>query len=753
MTETRWTTGACILCAINCGLEIGTEGRRITKVRGDRSHPTSKGYVCEKATRLDYYQNGKDRLTSPLRRRDDGTFEEVDWDTAIAGVARDLAAVRDAHGGEAIFHYGGGAQGNHLVGAYGRATRAVLGSRYTSNALAQEKTGEFWVDGQLYGRARCHTCPDFEHAEVAVFVGKNPWQSHGFPRARAVLREIANDPARTLIVIDPRRSETADLADIHLRVKPAADAYLLIALLRTLLDESLADDVWLAEHAVGLPDLRAELAPFDVEQCCLRSGISREQVRQVAQILGGAGSVSILEDLGIQQGRHSTLCSWLEKLLYLLTGNFGVRGGMNIHSRFAGLGGGRGARRGGSPVGGHRIIGGLIPANVIPDEILTDHPDRFRAMIVESSNPAHSVADSARMREALSALDCVVVIDVAMTETARLAHWVLPAASQYEKWECTFFNLEFPENVFQLRPPVFDPLPGTLPEAEIHARLVRELGGFEGLPIDELRAAAKDGLEAYGMAFFRAGSNPEVMKLAPALLYETMEAALPSGARSTAAVWGLALNCAMTEPDAVRRAGFDGPSPIHQGTALFEAILAHPEGVVFTVDELDATWRRLATDDKKVRLVVPELLDELRGLRCEQERAPAEWPLLLSAGERRSSTANTLYRDPAWRHRDDGGALCVSPEDALALGLSDGGRARITTQGGSAVALVQISDRMQPGHVSLPNGQGLSYPDEEGVSVLTGIPANELTRTEDRDWVAGTPWHKHVPARIEAVPS
>ena len=751
MTETTWTTGACILCAINCGLQIGTEGRRITRVKGDRRHPTSQGYVCEKATRLDHYQNGKDRLTSPLRRRADGTFEQVDWDTAIAGVAADLAAVRDAHGGASIFYYGGGAQGNHLGGAYGRGTRAVLGSRYTSNALAQEKTGEFWVDGQLFGRARCHTCPDFEHAEVAVFWGKNPWQSHGFPRARKVLRDIANDPDRTLIVVDPRRSETADLADVHLRVKPAGDAFLLVALLRTLLDGDLHDAAWLAEHAVGLEALQAELAPFDVETCCERAGVDRAQVEAVARILSTAGSVSILEDLGIQQGRHSTLCSWLEKLLFLLTGNFGNRGGMNIHSRFAGLGGGRGAGRGGSPVGGHRIIGGLIPANVIPEEILTDHPDRFRAMIVESSNPVHSLADSQRMREALRALDCVVVIDVAMTETAREADWVLPASSQFEKWECTFFNLEFPENAFQLRPPVFEPLDGTLPEAEIHARLVDALGGLDGLPLDDLRAAAKQGLDAYGMAFMMAsGGDPRIMKLAPSVLYATMEDALPDGARQAAAVWGLALTCAMSESDSVRRAGFDGPTPIHQGNALFGAILEHPEGVVFTVDEPEATWRRMATDDKRVRLVVPDLLDELRGLRDAAQDADPAWPFVLSAGERRSSTANTLYRDPAWRHRDDGGALCVSPADASALGLEDGGQARITTARGSAVALVQVTDRMQPGHVSLPNGQGLSYPGPDG-DLLTGVAPNELTSLEDRDWLAGTPWHKHVPARVERV--
>ncbi|MEO7331927.1 MAG: molybdopterin-dependent oxidoreductase, partial [Minicystis sp.] len=141
-----WQTTACILCSQNCGLDVALDGRRLTRIRGDRAHPASQGYTCEKALRLDHYQNGKDRLTAPLRRRADGSFEEIDWDTAIREVAAGLAKVRDQHGGESIFYYGGGGQGNHLGGAYSRATRAAVGSVYTSNALAQEKTGEFWVD-------------------------------------------------------------------------------------------------------------------------------------------------------------------------------------------------------------------------------------------------------------------------------------------------------------------------------------------------------------------------------------------------------------------------------------------------------------------------------------------------------------------------------------------------------------------------------------------------------------------------------
>src|SRR3954470_1713895 len=247
-TDEGWKRTACILCECNCGLEVmlgGEGGGHLVKVRGDRAHPSSRGYACEKAQRLDHYQHGRDRVTTPLRRRADGTFEPIDWDTAIREVAARLAAVRDTHGGDAIFYYGGGGQGNHLPGAYATATRRALGSRYRSSALAQEKTGEFWVSDRMFGAS---TRADFEHCEVALFLGKNPWQSHSIPRARVTLKEIAKDPARTLIVVDPRRTETAELADIHLAVKPGTDAFLMAAILGVLVEDELVDRDFLAEH-------------------------------------------------------------------------------------------------------------------------------------------------------------------------------------------------------------------------------------------------------------------------------------------------------------------------------------------------------------------------------------------------------------------------------------------------------------------------------------------------------------------------
>ncbi len=756
----QWQKTACIICALNCGLEVQTDGRRITKIRGDDDHPVSKGYVCEKSQRLDYYQNGADRLSSPMRRRTDGTYEAIDWDTAIAEIAQKFKAIRDRHGGESILYYGGANQGSHLGGTYADSTQKALGVRFRSNALAQEKTGEFWVGGKMLGTG-AHG--DFEHCEVAVFVGKNPWHSHGFARSRVVLREIQKDPNRSLVVIDPRRSETAEMADFHLATKPGTDAWCLAALAAIIVQEGLVAREWIAAHTTGYEQVEPSLRRIDVARYAATCGVDEDLLRRAARRIAGAKSVSMMEDLGVQMNVHSTLNSYLQRLVWLLTGHYGRAGTNNAFVPFlslAKLSKGEGASKTDraktsagkrSPVVGAKIIIGLIPCNVIPEEILTDHPKRYRAMLIECANPVHSLADSQRMRQALRALELSVVVDVAMTETAREADYVLPASSQFEKADATFFNLEFPRNGFQLRHPLFAPLPGTLPEAEIHARLIEALGELSERDYSWLRRAARFGRSAYALAFgWAASRNPRIARYASVVLYRTLGPTLPKGLEPAASLWGIAQFFVRSNPQAAARAGFGG-SAVAAGNRLFEAILGSPSGLIFAESDYEDSWNAVGLPGHRINLHLAELTPELERIDRESLTRDVEYPFILSAGERRSDTSNTLVRDGAWHRKGAFGTLRLSPQDAEQLRCESGDRLRLSTRRGSVEVVAEVTPIMQPGHVSLPNGQGLDYQKPDGSVVRMGVSPNELTDVAHRDFLAGTPWHKHVPARLEKV--
>ena len=766
-TETDdWKKSACIICSINCGLEIKTEGGRITKIKGDKSNPISQGYICEKSQRMDFYQNGADRIDSPKRRKPDGTYENIDWETAIREIAEKFAAIKHRHGGESILYYGGGSQGNHLGGTYADSTIKALGIQYRSNALAQEKTGEGWVQGKMTG-APVHG--DFEHCEVAVFLGKNPWQSHGFARTRVILREIQNDPNRAMIVIDPRRTETAAMADYHLAVKPGTDAWCLSALSAILVQENLIASAWLAEHTTGYEAVEAVMKKINIPRYATICGVDEALLRAAARRIASAKSVSMIEDLGVQMNLHSTLNSYLNRLVWLLTGNYAKPGANNAFAPLLNLSNSsrstskKSSKESSinksaeprkwthSPVTNSKVIMGLIPCNVIPDEVLTAHPKRFRAMFIESANPVHSLADSQRMRETLRALECSVVIDVAMTETARQADYVLPASSQFEKAEATFFNLEFPRNGFQLRHPHLSPRPGTLPEAEIHARLLEAMGELNESNYSFLRAAARMGRTAFGLAFaWKSARDKKVARYAPVVLFRTLGPSLPVNLAPAATLWGISQLYVRAQPAAAKGAGFGGPALLG-GNRLFDAILNSPSGVIFGVSQYSDSWDAVKLPNHKINLNITEMLDELATIDSKLPHHRPDYPYILSAGERRPETSQTSIRNPEWMKKGSFGILRIHPQDAANLGCVEGDWIQVRTPRGIAKAPIELSDDMRPGCVSLPNGHGLDYIRADGTLDRRGVSLNELTNTTDRDPYAGTPWHKYVPVHLERL--
>lgn len=744
-----WRTTACILCPMNCGLQVQVEDGHLTKIRGDKKHPVSRGYHCQKALRLDFYQNGGGRVESPLRRREDGSFEEISWEVAINEVAARLKDLRDTHGGHSLAYYGGGGQGNHLGGAHASTLRAAMDTPYLYSSLAQEKTGGFWVNGRLFGRQTCHPAEDVEHSDFVIFIGTNPWQSHGFPRARTVLKEIARDPERTMVVVDPRRTETAEKADVFLQVRPGADAFLMLAMLGTIVQESLEDQQFLNRRTTGWQDLIIFLETIDVEAFAECSGVEVEGIRRVARGLARAERGCVRTDLGLEHSLHSTLNTYLAKLLSFVTGQFGRKGTINLHSFLAPLighspepsDGGRTTR-----VTGMREISRLYPPNILPAEIDTEHPERIRGLVVDSSNPLLTAADTGAYREAFSKLDLLVVIDVAMTETAQLADYVLPPATQFEKWEATFFNFEFPTNFFHLRPPVVERPAESLTEPEIYHRLATAMGELPtGFPLLRLVAKIDRAFPSSRLFPFALKTalmlRPRWKKYLPTVLHETLGAALPDGAKAAAVVWGACQFFARRHSDAVRRTGLEGRGAA-LGEALFERILASPSGAVISTHTEEEMWSWIRHSNGRIHIPIPEMINEIQALKTEPAVDP-EWPFILQAGERRSFNANTIIRDRRWRRGDDHGALKINPADAGRLGLADGDEAHCESSRGAVEVRVSITDEVPEGVVSLPHGYGMADGD-------SGPGVNELTASDHCDDLAKTPFHKCVPVRIRS---
>ncbi|RZG83581.1 molybdopterin-dependent oxidoreductase [Acinetobacter venetianus] len=750
----RQDVTACILCSRNCGLSVEIENNQFKKIKGDEQHHFSQGYICQKAARLQHYQQHADRLTSPLKRQADGSFTEVSWEQAIQEIADQLVYIRNTYGGTAFASVGGGGQGNHLGAAYGRQLLYAMKSFYAYNSLAQEKTGDFWVNGRLFGSQACHTTEDVEYADYVLFIGTNPFQAHGIPNARDTLKHIKKDPNRTMVVFDPRVTETAKQADIHVQLKPGTDSYLMSAMIAIMLREELYDQAFIQQHTHGFEEVKKAFLAVPVEQYIQKADVSVELIYQIVRDFAKAKSGCVRIDLGIQHTLNTTLNGYLEKLLYLLTGHFGKQGTNNLHTMFVPILTNTDER---NPKYRRTVyhkmfpISGFFPPNILPDEILKAGDQRVRAVFVDSCNPLLTYADTAAYEQAFQSLDLLVVVDVAMTETARLAHYILPAHSQFEKWEFTGFNLEFPKNGFHLRHPLFKPQGNTLPEAEIYTRLLEAMKVIpKQFPILS-KIAEKDSDKTAFLAYFTAlaagfAKNKKQIPFAASIVYRTLGKTLPDEAASTALLLPLCMQYAAQHYKAVKQAGYQG-NRLNLGVKLFQAILKQRSGIVLSQHEYDDVWSLIAYKDKKIRLAIPEMLIELAQLKQQAAKLSDSFPFILLAGERRSYNANQIYRDPAWRKVDAEGRLRMNPHDAADFGVETGHALQCVSEHGNIQVVVELDEGMRQGVVSLPHGYGIRYRDGEPI----GPQLNRLTSTEHCDPLSKTPYHKYVPVRLERL--
>jgi len=648
---------------------------------------------------------------------------------------------------------GGGALGCPTQGAFAFNLLRGMGSQYSYSALAQELTGRYWVDGKTLGNQNLHLTPDLDETDMLLTVGWNPMMSHHTPQARRVLKKFSEDPDKILVVVDPRLSETARIADIHLPIRPGTDALFYRAMISIILKEGWHDQDYIENHVNGFEKIQSWFTDFDAKTALDVCELDYGRVKEICRLFTSRKS-SHHSDLGALMTRHSTLISYLENVLRAVCGRIGVRGG-NIFP--VGLRGGGGRRRESPDEREARswrtvatdfpVIANVYPPNVMPEEILSDHPDRLRAVMVSGCNPLRSYADTSAYEEAFEKLDLLVTVEISMTETAARSHYVLPARSAYESWD-NFLAGDFPKVFMQIRHPVLEPEGEQLEAGEIFLRLADQLGLVPEIPESLFETADSGDRLKFGAALVEyLQSNPKAGSMMPYILGKTLGKKL--GSVQLASSWGLLQNLSPSFHEMAERVGYRaGPG---LGEEIFKAFQEHPEGL--WIGEVDMeTWdhfQAVVTEDGRINLDVPEMAEWIQEIdpAGESEKLKAgeeEFPFIMSSGRHMDYNANTQMRDPAWNKGKRACTAIMHPGDAEEFGFSDGQMVKVTTEAGTEQIELQITNATRSGYIMIPHGFGLEYQGE-----TYGANANRLAKNTHRDRIAATPLHRYIRCRVE----
>lgn len=776
----EWLPTSCVLCAQNCGLLVQVEENRIVKVKGDPDNPRSRGYLCRKGRHIANFQHHDERLTKPLKKTEGG-FIEIPWDQAFSEIGEKLRSIVDTYGPRSYAFMGGGGQGSHFEAAFGTSLMRGLGSTYHYSALAQELTGYFWCAGRMFGRQNRFAIPDEHHADMLVGIGWNGMTSHQMPRAPLVIREFSRNPDKLLIIIDPRQSETAREANIHVALRPGTDALLTRAMIAIILQEGWEHGRYLERSCSGFEQVRACFEDFDIHAALAVCEVEYEQVKEVCGLLT-TRLWCLHFDLGVYMNRHSTCATYLHLLLLAVCGRLCVPGGNVIPGSVMPLGGHndeRSDKTWRTVETGFPAIMGYFPPNVMPEEILSEKPERLRAVVVSSSNPLRSYADTTAYEKAFQKLDLLVTVELSMTETAELSDYVLPARSAYESYDASFFTWNYPDIFLQMRHPVVSPTGDTRESGSILAAIGKAAGVVPELPGYLYSAGKKDRLTYTAALLSWLRKNRKYTRILPLIVAETRTNEFDSG--NLDALWGLFLASPSAFREQAARAGISAPSKLRtllnpgkwlaavssamkyrsiaplalltphvaHAEELYRQVVANPSGLwIGTMD--DDNRKQLRTKDNRINLFIPEMMEWMEEIEPQAEEAALRpdphYPLILNAGRHKPENANTLMRKPDWNRGKRTCTLAMHPEDAHTSNLTDGETVKIVTETASDQIELEVTDAARVGQVLIPHGFGLRYR-----GAVHGINVNRLTRSTHRDRLAATPLHRYIPCRVEKI--
>ncbi|MGZ4858431.1 MAG: molybdopterin-dependent oxidoreductase [Candidatus Angelobacter sp.] len=713
----------CPFCEACCGLEITVAEGRVKRIRGHAADVFSGGYLCPKGVALKDLHEDPDRLRKPLIKRD-GRFVEATWDEAFAEIERRLPPIIAKHGADSVtLTLGNPVVHKAALLLYAPRLGRALGSKNVFSASTLDQMPKHLSCGLMFGDFLSIPVPDIERTDFLLMLGANPMVSNGslwtVPNFRDKAKALRARGGR-LVVVDPRRTETAKAADEHIFIRPSGDVFLLLGMVHALFAENMVHLNRLADHVAGADALERAVAGFAPERVAARCGIPAETIRTLARSLAAAKHAVVYGRVGTCTQEHGTLCSWLVDVLNILTGHFDEPGGAMFPKAAAlqantmgkpGMGKGIVTGRRKSRVSGAPEVLGEFPMSCLAEEIQTPGEGQVRALITVSSNPALSSPNGERLSAAMDQLDFMVSMDIYLNETTRHADVILPGTSPLEDshYDVAFSQLSY-RNHARYSHSVF---PHAADHPEEWQVLLRLIGIIQG----KGAAADIDRIDdELLMEDLRRTAGPYAEQIFKTLSRQRgVERLLDLGLRS--GPYGDQFGM---KPDGLN---LDKVQAAEGGIDLGALEPRVPEV--------------LRTPSGKIELAPAMLIDDLKRPAADLEQ-PA--PELVIVGRRQ------LHGNNSWMHNlpvlAKGAAQCialVNPADAARLGLEDGAQARIAHDGRSIEAEVEITDEMMPGVVSLPHGWGHDQPGTqlEVAAANPGANLNALMDENRRDPLSG----------------
>jgi anaerobic selenocysteine-containing dehydrogenase len=715
---TRTINRQCTLCEAHCGIQVEVEGERVLRISGDPDDVLSKGYICPKAAALADLQSDPDRLRRPVKKVG-GRFVEIGWNEAFSLAASGLLAVRGRHGADAVATYLGN-PGAHSSGIFMAVlVRKLLGSRNDYSATSVDQLPQYLSSHEMLGHYAVLPIPDIERTRHLLVIGANPAVSNGsLMTAPAVREKIKTIRARggKVVVVDPRRTETARHASEHVAVRPGGDPYLLLGMLNVIFGDGRVRLGHLADRCDGLEDLRALAEQWSPERVAPHAGLEADQIERLAREFAAAPSAVAYGRVGVCHQQTGSLTHWLINALNLVTGNMDNVGGamfpkpavdlVTLSERLIGKAAwGRYHQR----VSGLPELGGELPVAGLADEILTPGEGQVRGMFIYAGNPVLSTPGGARLDEAMGQLEFCVAVDMYVTETTRHADVILPPVAQLERSDV---DLVFPSfsvrNQIRYNPAALPKPGGGKDDWEILRELAGHLGTGRGGAL----------------------TNAVLRLLGPLWTPERFaDLAIRVGP------YGRLRSSERLDMGKVRRS----PHGIDLGPLKPYLV------------------NRLRTKGKRVKLAPPVMVREavhLEELARERDAARSEGFDLTLIGRRSLRSKNSwMHNSPRLMKGADRCTAMLHPDDAAARGLSDGQRVKVASAMGAIEVPLELSDQMRQGVVSIPHGFGHN---RAGVGWKLaashgGASVNDITDPKIVDRLTGNAAVNDVPVRIDAV--